>query len=180
MLRIPIVSEKKQPTPDWPIMPHIPRSAEEYERYNQRKPEDKTMAGEQKYKIADELQARNVGAMVSRLSPAAGPWEVTVRKWSKKRTNPQNALYWQWLTIICADTGYTKDDLHDALREKFLPWEDVLVAGITRRKLTSTASADFKTTDMAVYMTSIDQWAQSELGIILPHPEDAHYESLAR
>lgn len=132
--------------------------------------------GEQKYKIHDPLQARRIGALVAGLSPDAGPWEVIVRKWRKQRSHPQNSMYWQWLTIIGDELGYTKDEMHDTLREKFLPWTEVEVCGVRRKRLTSTSDPAFTTAMMTEYLNHIDRFAAQELGILLPHPEDAAYQ----
>lgn len=137
-------------------------------------------AREQRYKIEDPLKAKQVGALVAGLSIEHHPWEVVVRKWVKKRTLPQNALYWKWLEIIGAETGNDKDDLHDAFREKFLPWTEVEVCGVRKKILTSTSSKDFKTADMSAYMSNIERFAAADLGILLPRPEDAAYEDYAR
>lgn len=40
-LRIPIVGEPKAKTPDWPIQPYVPRGADEYEKYNAKRPDEK-------------------------------------------------------------------------------------------------------------------------------------------
>lgn len=137
------------------------------------------MAGEQKYLISDELQARRVASLVSGLKIDGKPWQVTVARYVKKRTLPQNNLYWQWLTIIGNETGYDKAELHDAFRERFLPFEDVEVCGVMRRRLTSTSDPAFTTDRMTAYMTQIERFAATELGMILPHPEDDHYSELA-
>ena len=138
------------------------------------------MAGEQKYKIADPLQARRVGALVAGLSPDSGPWEVVIKKWRKQRTLSQNALYWKWLEIIGGEVGEDKDELHDIFREKFLPWEIVEVCGVKKKRLTRTSDPDFVTNHMAAYMTHIERFANTELGILLPHPEDDHYQTISR
>ena len=41
----------------------------------------------------------------------------------KRRSVPQNSLYWVWLTAIVdqTDYGYTRDDWHEHYRGKFLP-----------------------------------------------------------
>lgn len=39
--RLPIRDDVKRKPPDWPIQPYVPRSADEYERHNEPKPERK-------------------------------------------------------------------------------------------------------------------------------------------
>lgn len=40
--RIHVTTDRKYKPPDWPIQPHVPRSADEYEKYNTKKPEPKS------------------------------------------------------------------------------------------------------------------------------------------
>lgn len=108
------------------------------------------------------------------------PWDIVIKRHQKQRTQKQNGLYWEWLTIIGNEIGYDKDDMHDLMREKFLPWHEVDVWGIKRKVLTSTSDPDFTTAMMTEYMNHIDRFAATELGIRLPHPEDKHYEELQR
>jgi len=107
------------------------------------------------------------------------PWELIIKRYVKKRSLPQNSLMWDWYTIIGNEIGYEKDEVHDVLREKFLPWHEVEVCGIKRKVLTSTSSEDFTTAMMAEYLDKIDRFANQELGIRLPHPEDRYREEQA-
>lgn len=132
----------------------------------------------QRYVISSRDQAARVGALVGALSVAGRPWQVTIEPFVKRRTLPQNALYWQWLTIIGDAIGYDKDEMHDVFREKFLPVEYREVLGVMRKVLTSTSSEDFTTAHMSEYMNHIERFAAQELGILLPHPEDEWLESV--
>lgn len=113
----------------------------------------------------------NLFAFIEKL-PADKPWRVKIELLRKQRTLPQNALYWEWLTAIGNEIGYTKDEMHDTFREKFLPWREVEVCGVRRKILTSTSSPEFTTAMMAEYMSHIDRFAAQELGIVLPTPSD--------
>ena len=137
------------------------------------------MAGEQKYLVADELQARRVAALVSGLKIDGKPWQITVCRYVKKRTLPQNNLLWKWYEIIGNETGNDKQDLHDFFRERFLPWEEIDVLGKKKKVLTNTSDPKFTTDKMSAYMTNIERFAATELGMMLPHPEDDHYSELA-
>lgn len=113
---------------------------------------------------------KNLFAFIDKL-PADKPWRVKIEVLRKKRTLPQNALYWEWLTVIGNELGYTKDEMHDVFREKLLPWREVNVCGVRRKILTSTSSPEFTTAMMAEYMGHIERFAGQELDIRLPHPE---------
>ena len=93
------------------------------------------------------------------------PLEVVIRPYKRNRTVEQNDYYWAVLTHISQETGYTKDDLHDMMRYKFLGMQKKEVAGVVIEYLPSTTK--LKVGDMADYITQIDQWS-AERGIALP------------
>lgn len=119
-------------------------------------------------KYRNQVKA-NLIAFIEAL-PADKAWCVEIDLLRKKRSLPQNSLMWDWYTVIGNEIGYTKDEMHDVLREKFLPWHEVEICGIKRKVLTSTSSDDFTTAMMAEYLDHIDRFAAQELGILLPHP----------
>ena len=93
------------------------------------------------------------------------PLEVVIKPYKRNRTVEQNDYYWTVLTHISQETGYTKDDLHDMMRYKFLGMQKKEVAGVVIEYLPSTTK--LKVGDMADYITQIDQWS-AERGIALP------------
>ena len=120
--------------------------------------------------------------------------EVKISEYKKDRSASQNALYWQWLTIIGNELGESKETMHERYKDGFLvqiferddpdyaEMIDTLRAvygqgmktqALALRKrivaLTSTTSANVK--QMGEYMSEIEKQAAS-LGIRLPHPED--------
>lgn len=121
--------------------------------------------------------------------------EVIIRPHKSKRSLDQNALLWQWLTIIGSDLGYTKEEAHEEYKRRFLVpilirddaeyaamWRTIEEVGqqpgmekdskclaIQVTALTSTTRLNTK--QMTEYLTDIDRHAAG-LGIYLPHPED--------
>jgi hypothetical protein len=132
------------------------------------------------YRIHNKATAERVAELVRGLNVDSKQWTVTVKRYQKQRSLPQNALMWKWYTIIGNHLGYDKDEMHDVLREKFLPWTELELCGVKVKRLTSTSSDDFTVAMEAEYLSAIDRFAAQELGIILPHPEDEFYESLQR
>lgn len=128
-----------------------------------------------KYLVANVHMAHRVADLVRELNCDGKQWDVEIKPHKKQRTVRANNLYWQWLTIIGAEIGYTKDEMHDIFREKFLPVDHDEVIGIKRKRLTSTSAPDFSTAMMSEYMQQIDRFAAQELGILLPHPDDDAY-----
>lgn len=93
-----------------------------------------------------------------------GEVELIVRKWKKKRTDNQNKYYWGVIIpILCESLGYFDEEMHDALKWKFLRKKE-------REKLpTVKSTASLSTIEFKNYIDEIVIWAASE-GIIIPEP----------
>jgi len=128
--------------------------------------------------VTNIVQSSRVAEFIRNLSTEKHGWEITIDKLRDKRTDRQRRLYWKWIGIIGDEIGYDKDELHDALREKFLPWSEVDIIGKRVKRLTSTGKLSVG--KMSQYMCDVDRFAAQELSILLPHPEDVEYEKWAR
>lgn len=91
------------------------------------------------------------------------------------RSDKQNKLYWMWAKLIGDELGYTKDEVHVLLGDKFL--EKITVEGKhkTIEQIPSTTS--LKVSEFTEYLSEIDHF-MAEYGITLPHPEDLYYDSM--
>lgn len=89
---------------------------------------------------------------------------VEIKRVRKIRSINQNSLYWAWLEIISTDTGYDSEELHTTFKSMFL---------VDRTKkiplVRSTTKLD--KLQFGQYLDKIERVA-SELGIVLPNPED--------
>jgi len=118
-----------------------------------------------------------------RMLLADGPVRVEVENVKERRSTSANALYWQWLTVMAKHFSrkgqvFTKDDMHDLMRHKFLGYEDKTVGKtVIAQQLKSTA--DLTSSGMCVYMQQIDAWA-ADHGCLLPRPEDNEYAEWAK
>jgi hypothetical protein len=99
---------------------------------------------------------------------------VEIKQKREIRTVSQNSLYWLWLTCIMAETGNEKDYLHIFFGKKYLPQNSRLIYGETVNITVSTTSLD--TAQFTHYLERIQQFANAELGIVLPNPEDLHFK----
>ena len=90
--------------------------------------------------------------------------EIRIRKWRKKRSLQQNALYWVWLQIIARELGYDTEELHNSFRAMFL---------IDRSKKIPLVRSTtvLNSTEFSQYLEKIERQA-NELGIKLPQPEE--------
>ena len=102
-----------------------------------------------------------------------GRYVVTIAREKDPRSISQNSLMWLWFTCIASETGMSRNDVHDYYCSKFLAryiiWNGIpgTVIGGTR----------FLTKDkMTEFLNNVQADAASELGIILPLPEDIHFE----
>ena len=108
---------------------------------------------------------------ISHISNGSYTIEVKVQK--KRRTVPQNALYWMWLSIIAEHTGDDAESLHEAFKRMFLPKSFRMVMG--REVEVDITTTTLSTADMAAYMQRLEAFAAQELGMTLPHPGDNEF-----
>jgi hypothetical protein len=97
---------------------------------------------------------------------------VTVEKITreKQRSLDQNAYYWGVVVkILAGETGYTKDEMHEALKVKFLTYENV--KGIP----TVLSTANLNTKQFEVYLEMVRRWAAMDLGIVIPEPNQVDF-----
>ena len=76
---------------------------------------------------------------------------------------------------IGGELGYTKDETHVILRDKFLGYTETTTKLSVIKELRSTTKLKVK--EFKDYLEQIDI-LMSEYGIILPRPEDLYYESM--
>ena len=122
--------------------------------------------------VRDERGRAIVQSLISGLN-IARPWSVEIKPYVKRRTLSQNALMWKWVDeavkIIHETTGVDKDQLHEALKRKFLEPKRFEILG---EQVAVYSTKDLKTAEMSAYMNKIEAWAATELGLVLPHPGD--------
>lgn len=95
--------------------------------------------------------------------------EITIEKLKSTRSSRQNRLWWLYMTILSKEIGYTKDEMHEICKFKFLKREkidektgEVFEYIGKSSKLTKSEFADM-TTDLI-------RWASENFDIILPLP----------
>jgi hypothetical protein len=96
--------------------------------------------------------------------------KVTIEEYKDGRSLNQNAYYWGVvIKLLCEHTGYFDDEMHEALKYKFLPNRPVEI-GRETIKVTS-SSTKLNTKEFMDYVEKIKAYAASELGVIIPDPE---------
>lgn len=126
------------------------------------------------YVLRNEAIRANVLRLIAALD-LSKPWQVTVEPWKKPRTLSQNALMWKWhgevVKAVSDHTGADADDIHDFFKKKFLTPRIVEIGGEAVERYTTTT---LNTVEMSQYMDRIYAFVTSELGILLPLPEEMH------
>ena len=82
------------------------------------------------------------------------------------RTNSQNKLWWKYMQILSADLGFTKDEMHDLCKLKFLKRER-FEDGIKVEYLKSTAQLTKK--EFKKLVDDVIIWAAQTFSINLPN-----------
>jgi hypothetical protein len=101
-----------------------------------------------------------------------GVYTLTIKRASEKRTVAQNDLMWMWFACIENETGTAKDDVYNHYCKKFLSKPDPMGEGFI-----NDTSSKLNTKQMTDFMTKIQADAASELGIMLPIPDDRYFEA---
>lgn len=119
------------------------------------------------YKIINDRVRQNCINEIQSLPE--GKYQVDIKE--VKRSNEQNRFYWKVLEIISEETGYERDELHDALKRKFI--------GVDQGKdifgnlyLKPKSSAKLKKGEFTTYLNKVIAFAYS-LEINIPTPD--HY-----
>jgi hypothetical protein len=85
----------------------------------------------------------------------------------KQRSLEQNAYYHGVvLDILSDEIGYDHDEMHDALRYKFLQYENV------KGLKTILSTTQLTTKEFEVFLSRIRRWAAMDMGIFIPKPNE--------
>ena len=100
---------------------------------------------------------------------------VEIKRQTRQRTILQNRLYWLYVACIMDETGNDRETIHYELRRRFLPIRTGELAGEQIERLTSTT--ELNTAQFKAYIDRIVEFAQNELSIVLPNPDDLCFEA---
>lgn len=123
------------------------------------------------YSDADKIAVKDY---IDKLNIHHKNYKVAITRKAEKRTIPQNRLYRLWLNCISAESGNDVEDLHEYLKMTFLDVHSRIIYGKEVMRVTSTT--ELNTEQFTAFLEKVQQWASSELGVILPNPEDRFYE----
>lgn len=88
---------------------------------------------------------------------------LEIHKIKNVRSNSQNSYYWGVVIDILADyTGYTAEEMHNALKWKFL-------RKVNEKQIETVKSTTGLTTEeFGFYLEAIKNWASKELSVYIP------------
>lgn len=98
-------------------------------------------------------------------------FEIIVCKKSKHRSTQQNRWWWACISILANELGYTKEQMHEICKYKFLKRELVdEKTGEVFEYLKSTT--ELTTTEFSTLIESLIQWSSETFKCVLPIPNE--------
>ena len=117
---------------------------------------------------------RDKQSLFSYLKELENDYIVSVKKQRNTRSNMQNSYYWKCIVQgLAEELGYFPNEMHDALRAKFLSEYEMISINdnqIAINKIGSTTALNTKAFE--VYTEQIRVWALTDLGIRLMLPNE--------
>ena len=124
------------------------------------------------YRINTPKDKEAVKSVIDKL-PESVRYDVTIKRHRERRSLDQNCLYFLWLACIADETGHSKDDLHEYFKQQFLGFEQRAV--LNKRVYLNPSTATLNMKQFSEYLDNIQVFANSELGILLPNPQDLEF-----
>lgn len=87
------------------------------------------------------------------------------------RSQRQNRFYWSCVIATIADhCGYAPEEVHEVLKDKFLPRKFITLGKheIELKKSTT----DLNTIEFETFIEQVLAWASTELGLFIPTPNE--------
>jgi hypothetical protein len=117
---------------------------------------------------------RDKQSLFSYLKELENDYIVSVKKQRNTRSNMQNSYYWKCIVQgLAEELGYFPNEMHDALRAKFLSEYEMISINdnqIAINKIGSTTALNTKSFEE--YTEKIRVWALTDLGIRLMLPNE--------
>lgn len=99
---------------------------------------------------------------------------LTIGKGRNTRSDSQNRYYWGVIVrILVNELGYFDDEIHEFLKEKFLPKKHIALGGYEFDVATSTSRLSTK--EFEDFASKVRAWASSDLNIFIPLPNEVEY-----
>ena len=109
-------------------------------------------------------QLERVAMVVAGLTPDK-PWRIQVAPYRAKRSPEQNALLWAIYGQMAEGTGHTPEELHDAMKKKFLAPKFVSVGDEQVAIIPDSHTLDVK--EFSEFVERVQSFAAMELGVVV-------------
>lgn len=135
-----------------------------------------------KYICRTQLDLENVRLNLMSLS-LDKPVEITIKEYVKNRSHAQNRLMHDWFNKMSEHYFLTTGELYaplawkELLKEKFLGFDMIELPDGTIKAITKHTS-DCTTKELTEFLEKIDHYAVTELGLMLPKPDDLYWEAM--
>jgi hypothetical protein len=94
---------------------------------------------------------------------------IDVKRKRSKRSDDQNRFFHSWVSLIAEHTGYSKDEMKDILKYKFLRIEEI--SDMTGETFVYTKNTSkLGKSEFADFCTEIQSWSMEMFKIKLPLP----------
>ena len=124
-----------------------------------------------KFVIKDKIDKQS---LFNYLKELENDYIVSIKKQRNTRSNMQNSYYWKCIVQgLAEELGYFPNEMHDALRAKFLSEYEMISINdnqIAINKIGSTTALNTK--QFEKYTEKIRVWALTDLGIRLMLPNE--------
>lgn len=111
-----------------------------------------------------KVELERAALIVAGLSPAK-PWRITIAPYRSKRSPEQNSLLWAIYEEIARETGNEKQDIHEAMKARFLD-RRFLKLGDESLPIPASSTA-LDTMEFSEFVEKVQAFAAQELGIQL-------------
>lgn len=127
------------------------------------------MTCERRFITRNAFVLSNVLAFIGKLT---GEWEIIIRPFVQKRSNPANDRLWALHALAAEVTGYSKDEMHEhALCRHFGYTErevkDLFTGEILTKRIPLKRSSARNRKEFAAFMEETESWYISEFGVWL-------------
>lgn len=95
--------------------------------------------------------------------------EIKIQKLKSVRSQQQNRYWWAIITILAKEIGYTKNEMHEILKFKFLKRSKIVEStGEVLEYIESTTKLN--KSDFADMTSELIRWSAETFNVILPIP----------
>lgn len=135
-----------------------------------------------KYICRTQLDLENVRLNLMSMS-LDKPVEITIKEYVKNRSHAQNRLMHDWFNkmsehyFLTTGESYAPLAWKELLKEKFLGFDMIELPDGTIKAITKHTS-DCNTKELTEFLEKIDHYAVTELGLMLPKPDDLWWEAM--